>query len=82
VRPITSIESIQAIVLICYWPLSTDRQLEDPSWNYCGLATHAALRLRLDRPGNNRDNTSLQRRKTWLACVKLNCWFVLNLSIP
>jgi hypothetical protein len=81
VGPITSIESIQAIVLICYWPLSIDKQLEDPSWNYCGLATHAATRLRLNRVDNlKKDRVSVERRKTWLACVKLNCRLVTDVS--
>jgi hypothetical protein len=67
-----SLESIQAIILICIWPLAVPRQVDDPTWNYCGLVTNAAVRMginRLDlrREGSHLDKGISIKNKTWMA---------------
>lgn len=67
-----SLESIQAIILICIWPLAVPRQVDDPTWNYCGLVTNAAVRMginRLDlrREGSHLDKGLSIKNKTWMA---------------
>ncbi|KAE8442768.1 hypothetical protein EG329_002856 [Mollisiaceae sp. DMI_Dod_QoI] len=74
VDQIFSLESIQALALLCFWPLSVPRQVEDPSWNYCGLMTNAALKLGLNKAqASSQDPIIRTRRKTWIAVVQVNC---------
>ncbi|TXC08706.1 hypothetical protein FocTR4_00003472 [Fusarium oxysporum f. sp. cubense] len=40
---------VQALLLLCNWPLPTDKQWKEPSWLYCGVAIQAARYLSLDR---------------------------------
>ncbi|KAK0102532.1 hypothetical protein ONS95_006145 [Cadophora gregata] len=75
--PLNALEPIQGGVLLCVWPLNVRKQIYDPSWNYCGLVTNAAIRMGLHRSGGyRRDNISpLESRaqsKTWMACCFLN----------
>lgn len=44
------LHQIQALLLLCHWPLPCDKQSKDPSWLYCGLAVNGARLLGLDRP--------------------------------
>ncbi|KAF5561478.1 nucleoside-diphosphate-sugar epimerase [Fusarium napiforme] len=39
---------VQALLLLCNWPLPTDKQWKEPSWLYCGVAIQAARYLSLD----------------------------------
>ncbi|TVY81957.1 Transcriptional regulatory protein SEF1 [Lachnellula suecica] len=74
VEHIFYLESIQALTTLCFWPLSVRRQVEDPSWNYCGLITHAARKMGIDKvQTNSPDRTSKIKRKTWIAIVQANC---------
>lgn len=78
IEPQTSIEFVQAIVLLLFWPLAVNRQAEDPSWNLCGMVTNVAMKLAIHRlRANDRQGLSEKaawiRRKTWLACVQANC---------
>jgi hypothetical protein len=87
VEPIYSIEPIQAIALRCFWPLSVPRQVDDPSWNYCGFMTSAAMRMGLNRvtwdtQGSSPKGVINIKRKTWMACVYANCRYVLHSSSP
>ncbi|KAL9573210.1 hypothetical protein ACKAV7_002895 [Fusarium commune] len=42
---------VQALLLLCNWPLPTDKQWKEPSWLYCGVAIQAArLSLHLGLP--------------------------------
>ncbi|KUJ07762.1 uncharacterized protein LY89DRAFT_742535 [Mollisia scopiformis] len=74
VNQIFFLETIQALTLLSFWPLAVPRQVEDPSWNYCGLITNAARKLGLDkaRPSSS-DSTSVTKHKTWVAIVQANC---------
>ncbi|KAK0110874.1 hypothetical protein ONS96_002461 [Cadophora gregata f. sp. sojae] len=74
-EPMNTIESIQAILMFCVWPFDFWRKIEDPSWSYCGFATNAATRLRINEScahGCLAKNARI-RKKTWLACVHVNC---------
>jgi hypothetical protein len=73
--------SLQALLLLCCWPLPYGSTKDDPSHAYITLATSIALRQGLHRPkhsvefGNiisqNSDDLTLSRR-TWVACFVLN----------
>ena len=47
-----SLHTIQAVLLICSWPLPPSHQLAEPSWLYCGVAMNAASYLNLGRSAN------------------------------
>ncbi|KAF4966409.1 hypothetical protein FSARC_5918 [Fusarium sarcochroum] len=81
---------VQALLLLCNWPLPCDRQSEDPSWLYCGVAIQAARYLSLDRqqtipslrvigvnPGSIR-----ARINTWLVCFSVATSLSLHLGLP
>ncbi|KAL2065158.1 hypothetical protein VTL71DRAFT_4299 [Oculimacula yallundae] len=75
--PLNTLEPIQAGILLCVWPLNPEKQVYDPSWNYCGLVTNAAIRMGLHRSGGyRRDNISSSdfraQSKTWMACCFVN----------
>lgn len=69
-------KGIQALLLLCSWPLPFERQADDPSWLRCGMATHLALQNGFHRPGFvqefKREKLSKDelrgRTVTWLAC--------------
>ena len=68
------IEQIQAVVILCFWPLTVERQVEEPSWNYCGLITNAALKLGIHKATpRTSEYESYIWKKTWSACVYANC---------
>ena len=74
VRPMHSLLTIQAILILCHWPLPTPLQSQDPSWNFLGMITNAAVAIGLHRPGHEREfgfpDLTLRevelRTKTWL----------------
>ncbi|CZT47233.1 uncharacterized protein RSE6_07770 [Rhynchosporium secalis] len=75
--PLNTLAPIQAGILLCVWPLNPEKQVYDPSWNYCGLVTNAAIRMGLHRSGGyRRENISPSefraQSKTWLACCFVN----------
>lgn len=86
--PILELETLQGLILLCFWPLCVRRQTEDPSWNYCGLITNSALKMGLhritfDREKGQTSAASLLGKtgaKTWMACLRLNSTWVS--SIP
>jgi hypothetical protein len=75
--PLNIIEPIQAGILLCYWPLAVERQIYDPTWNYCGLITNAAIKLGIHMVGARRREKlsvldSRIQAKTWMACCFIN----------
>lgn len=70
-----SLHSVQAILLICCWPLPTPYQLSEPSWLYCGVAANAASYLNLGRfttkpfyQGGQLSQTDMENMsRTWIA---------------
>ena len=78
---------VQALLLLCHWPFPVFTQGEDNSWQYCGLATHAALQMGLHRPYFRREfsarNSLLERdvhsqTQTWLACFIVNQTYAIH----
>ena len=76
-----SLYSIQALLLLCCWPLPFGPTKNDPSHTFVSLATHNALRLGLHRPKHpsdfeyetvHDDNMTVLRRKCWIACFIIN----------
>lgn len=72
---------IHALLILCCWPQPFCATAADPSWMYCGSATHAAVKMALHRPGNLVESICgtgiteeqiLMRKKTWVACFIVN----------
>lgn len=77
--------TVQALLLLSWWPLSLDASVLNPSWAYCGLATHTALQFGLHRsqyPGDwvykygPDESARAAMRRTWLACFIVNQKYV------
>jgi hypothetical protein len=84
--PIT-LHTIQALLLICTWPVTAKYQLSDPSYLYCSAAIGGAGFLNLNRPagkylyqGSQVSEADLQNMsRTWLGlfcvCSSLEVWY-------
>ncbi|KAI1608466.1 hypothetical protein EDD36DRAFT_469351 [Exophiala viscosa] len=85
---IQRVETLHALLILCLWPIQQERQMYDPSWNYIGLATNAAMQLNCHRPINSdnaathwkgfsdtvgSDITPEGQALTWLGCFWLEC---------
>ncbi|KAF2156318.1 hypothetical protein K461DRAFT_265718 [Myriangium duriaei CBS 260.36] len=66
------LDSVQALVLLMYWPTQDFRLPSDPTWRLCGWATHAALQLRLNRHSHAKASQDAidipYGLATWMAC--------------
>lgn len=70
------LETVQAIILLLFWPLDVEKQIFDPSWTLCGWATHAALKLRLHKFAGEdiskyppwESSQKILGLSTWVAC--------------
>ncbi|KAK4939456.1 hypothetical protein LTR10_020262 [Elasticomyces elasticus] len=85
---IQRVETLHALLILCLWPVQQERQMYDPSWNYIGLATNAAMQLNCHRPIRS-DNEAIHwkgfsdtvgsditpegQALTWLGCFWLEC---------
>jgi Fungal specific transcription factor domain len=76
-----SFHSMQALLLLCYWPPPFNMLSDDPTSAFINMATHSGLRLGLHRPGyaNEFDvkahidgNMQILRRITWVVCFITN----------
>ena len=80
---IQRIEPLHSLLLLCLWPIPQTRQSYDPSWNFIGMATNAAMQLNCHNPvppgteaihwkgfGDTLGSeiTTEIRALTWLAC--------------
>ncbi|KAL2844809.1 fungal-specific transcription factor domain-containing protein [Aspergillus pseudoustus] len=88
---IASLSLIHALLILCCWPQPFGATASDPSWLYCGSATHMALKMGLHRPGDVgefvygvpvNEEQKLIRRKTWVACFIVNQTLSCQLGIP
>ncbi|KAK0614841.1 hypothetical protein B0T17DRAFT_510672 [Bombardia bombarda] len=87
-----SLPLVQALLLLCLWPLPFASMDDDPSWTFVGIATHKALQMALHKSTfeRNFDNqmsrlnelTRQTMRSTWLACFILNHCLSFRLAIP
>ncbi|KAI0403615.1 hypothetical protein F4802DRAFT_608015 [Xylaria palmicola] len=84
------LQRIQALVLLCMWPLPVNSQLKDPSWLYSGIAVNSALSLGLhwsgSLPPSRRTSvfqgTPLERVLTWLGCFYVSGSLSIQLGLP
>ena len=76
IEPIRSLYSIHALLIYCLWPIPSRKQILDSSWNYCGFAVSAAIRMGLHQSDATWEYDFSQfsaqdieiRRRTWLGC--------------
>lgn len=81
-KPIRSIQTVHAFLVLCLWPLHVVNESDDPSWNYIGLVMNAAMQLglhldcRQDLFGYDSveaDEASMDvRNMTWMACFQIS----------
>jgi len=50
IAPTRSVETVQALLIMCMWPFNFSKLVDDASFFYCGLATQIGLQLGLHRP--------------------------------
>lgn len=86
-----SLNTIQALLLLCWWPFPFQATINDPSWTYCGLACHRALQIGIHRAlyhsdffydGKLEQNAITERHRTWLGCYITNQILSTHLGIP
>ena len=79
--PSSPLSLIHALLILCCWPQPFCEMATDPSWMYCGSATHIALKMGLHRPANLAgsihsahisEEQILMRKKTWVGCFIIN----------
>ena len=84
-----SLFSIQALLLLCCWPLPSEFRIGNPIWMYCGMATHQALLHGLHRPLHVAEydysiiadeNVLATMTRTWIACFVVNQKYVTSLT--
>ncbi|KAI8723007.1 Fungal-trans domain-containing protein [Fusarium sp. LHS14.1] len=84
------LHKIQALLLLCHWPLPCETQTRDPSWLYCGVLIQAARFMSLDRQQTVPSLRSLgvasgsirARINTWLGCFCVSTSLSLHLGLP
>ncbi|KAK4234665.1 fungal-specific transcription factor domain-containing protein [Achaetomium macrosporum] len=84
-----SLSIIQALLLLCLWPMPYASLIDDPSWAFCGIATQKALQLGLYRPlpalmqqTNGDEDCANSMRRTWVACFIVNQMLSDRFGIP
>ena len=82
--PVQALKDIQALLIICQWPLEVRTHSEDPSWMLTGFVVNAALHMGLDKFedevlfGHRRAKYSLSfydpkfRRRTWMKAFQIS----------
>lgn len=90
-----SVDTVQALLIMCIWPFKTTRLSEDPSHFYSSIATQMSLQLGLHRPnqpywplrhgslsGPSTVVDEETRLTTWLACYVVNQMQSSHLGVP
>lgn len=81
---------IQALVLLCLWPLPFGPKAADPSLMYSGLAIQAALQIGVHRYQFTADFTyraayqeddAHQCKRVWVGCFIANQWLVFIMKL-
>lgn len=75
------LRNVQALLLLCWWPFDYMASKDDPSWTYCALAGHTALKHGFHRPEHHSDyvyngtldilHTKMYQR-AWAGCGVVN----------
>ena len=89
ITTVQRLKDLQALLLICQWPLDAETGTEDPSWMLVGFVMNAALHMGLDKNddevlfGYRRAKYSLQfydvrcRRRTWIQIFQISTQYEL-----
>lgn len=81
------LQSVQALVLLCWWPFSSGATRDDPVWTYSGLAVQLALQHGFHRPEHRKDfiyaaiNDEIHKimlQRAWVGCILVNQLWVLQ----
>lgn len=82
--PVQALTDLQALLIVCQWPLGVRSHSEDPSWMLTGFVVNAALHMGLDKSGDEvlfgyrRAKHSLSfydskyRRRTWMKAFQIS----------
>ncbi|KAI1114105.1 hypothetical protein F5Y14DRAFT_191022 [Nemania sp. NC0429] len=84
------LQKIQALLLLCVWPMPVDKQHDDPSWLHSGIAVNAALYLGLHRSSPSHptrriggfSGTPLESIVTWLGCFYVSGSLSMHFGLP
>ncbi|KAI8960263.1 hypothetical protein F5Y11DRAFT_358644 [Daldinia sp. FL1419] len=88
------LSKIQALLIVCMWPLPVPHQRDDPSWLYCGIAVNAALYMSLHKSSPRSGITpslhsvgpvggsARERTNTWLGCFYVSTSISMHLGLP
>ncbi|KAH8598946.1 fungal-specific transcription factor domain-containing protein [Bisporella sp. PMI_857] len=90
VEPIRSLYTIHALLIYCLWPIPSRKQILDSSWNYCGFAVSAAIRMGLHQSDATWEYDFSQfsaqdieiRRRTWVGCFIVSTYLSSDLGLP
>ncbi|KAK5061536.1 hypothetical protein LTR84_008080 [Exophiala bonariae] len=87
----STVEAVQALLILCMWPFPFVSQKSDPSFIYGGIATQMALQIGLHRPAtdyplnsdsrNGKEDEDI-RCTTWIACFIVNQILASRLGVP
>ncbi|QKX60294.1 uncharacterized protein TRUGW13939_07437 [Talaromyces rugulosus] len=87
-----SLQTMQAFLLLCYWPLPYSKRIDDPTHSFIALATHIGYSLGMHRaPRYAKDfdnklsvdgNMEVCRRITWVVCFITNVSATSQLGLP
>jgi hypothetical protein len=88
---LSTVEVVQALLILCMWPFAFVSQKSDPSFIYGGIATQIALQIGLHRPaidyplnsdsGSGNEDEEI-RSTTWIACFIVNQILASRLGVP
>ncbi|OAL47241.1 hypothetical protein IQ07DRAFT_134475 [Pyrenochaeta sp. DS3sAY3a] len=74
-----NLKDLQALLMICQWPLELRNRADDPGWMYIGFIVNAALHMGLDKfqtevllNQHSEDGSSKYRRRTWLKVFQIS----------
>lgn len=85
VRAIDCTYTVQALLLLCTWPMPVATQNDDPSWNYCNLAVSAVHQIDTKesvRAEGKRSAQSIGYLKTWLGCFVISTEYDSLINFP
>lgn len=86
-----SVFLVQALLLLCNWPMPFKATITDPTWTYCGAAVNIALRIGLHQPASHFDfiygsisdeDAIALRTRTWIACFITQTRVGLRFGLP
>lgn len=81
---VQALKDLQALLIVCQWPVEVGTGSEDPSWMHSGFVVNAAMNMGLDKSedevlfGYRRAKNSLgfhdlkYRRRTWMKIFQIS----------